>query len=457
MLWRVRQFPLVVSACCAAAAVLPRATADSSPRYLATPVSGIELACGGAGAAPHFGRAIAADGRVLGDAYCNSVAYGSRPFVTPPGGAAVELQHGTFSYTQPAAFLGGTRYLAVADWCPPQTGTCTTALAIIEGSGAPVVLASSSTMSSVVEDANEYGWAVGWGGASSSGAFRVRPDGTLEALTVPGAWGLSAKAVHPSGTAVGNAYVSNQQRAVKWTADGSVSVLPSIESGTASAAHGIAIDGSVVGQCNGRAVWWFLPTGPSELLPVGSGSVATHLAGNPLAMGPLGISIFGTLQNGTRLFRATASGEWQQLSSALADPVLLAVEVIAAPRVDLMLAVGHDTMYQPATLVWTLADGLRDLGKMVVNRAASATPLVAVNANASGLILANVGFNGQPHIVRRLTDGDVDGDALVGGADLARTLSAWGAVPAGTRGEADFDGNGMVDGADLAIVLVNWN
>lgn len=50
------------------------------------------------------------------------------------------------------------------------------------------------------------------------------------------------------------------------------------------------------------------------------------------------------------------------------------------------------------------------------------------------------------------TPGDLNGDGLVNGADLAIVLGQWG-----TSGSADIDGNGTVDGADVAIVLGFWS
>ena len=47
---------------------------------------------------------------------------------------------------------------------------------------------------------------------------------------------------------------------------------------------------------------------------------------------------------------------------------------------------------------------------------------------------------------------DLDGDGVVGGADLAIVLAAWGSK----GGAADLDGDGVVGGADLAIVLAAW-
>lgn len=53
---------------------------------------------------------------------------------------------------------------------------------------------------------------------------------------------------------------------------------------------------------------------------------------------------------------------------------------------------------------------------------------------------------GQP------TVGDLDGNAVVDGADLAILLGAWGTDDR----TADLDGDGAVDGADLAVLLGAW-
>ena len=50
--------------------------------------------------------------------------------------------------------------------------------------------------------------------------------------------------------------------------------------------------------------------------------------------------------------------------------------------------------------------------------------------------------------------GDLNGDGIVNGADLALILAAWGACPGCP---ADLNGDGIVDGGDLAFILANWN
>jgi hypothetical protein len=48
---------------------------------------------------------------------------------------------------------------------------------------------------------------------------------------------------------------------------------------------------------------------------------------------------------------------------------------------------------------------------------------------------------------------DLDGDGLVGGADLATLLGHWGSDDP----IADVDGDGVVAGSDLAEMLGNWS
>jgi len=47
---------------------------------------------------------------------------------------------------------------------------------------------------------------------------------------------------------------------------------------------------------------------------------------------------------------------------------------------------------------------------------------------------------------------DLDGDNVVGSADLGILLGAWGG-----SGPADLDGDGVVGPADLAILLGAWS
>jgi hypothetical protein len=94
-------------------------------------------------------------------------------------------------------------------------------------------------------------------------------------------------------------------------------------------------------------------------------------------------------------------------------------------------------------------------------------PLMATGENAAGSCLITI--DGQMLTLRNVrSDGaitdtvaisklvicpaDLDGDDLVGGADLAALLADWGASGA----SSDLNGDGVVDGADLAALLASW-
>jgi hypothetical protein len=74
------------------------------------------------------------------------------------------------------------------------------------------------------------------------------------------------------------------------------------------------------------------------------------------------------------------------------------------------------------------------------------TGLAPAMGSVAGTQFAVVSF-GKP--------GDLDGDGVVGGADLGVLLSSWGPVTAATMA-ADLNHDGTVDGADLGALLSNW-
>ena len=81
--------------------------------------------------------------------------------------------------------------------------------------------------------------------------------------------------------------------------------------------------------------------------------------------------------------------------------------------------------------------------------AGSADPGVAPN------LVATAGVQHKVLYVGLL--GDLDGDGVVGGSDLAAVLGDWGASSA-TAGylASDLNRDGLVDASDLAIVLAQW-
>jgi hypothetical protein len=62
----------------------------------------------------------------------------------------------------------------------------------------------------------------------------------------------------------------------------------------------------------------------------------------------------------------------------------------------------------------------------------------------------------QPFTVVVTLAGDLDGDGIVGGADLGVLLGSWGACPPKGPCPADLTSDGIVDGSDLAVLLGAW-
>lgn len=69
---------------------------------------------------------------------------------------------------------------------------------------------------------------------------------------------------------------------------------------------------------------------------------------------------------------------------------------------------------------------------------------VTINTNLANTTMSGPWTASNPY--------DLDGDGLVGAADIAILLNQWGAA-----GTADFNGNGVVDAPDLSVLLSNWS
>ena len=437
------------------------------PRYLARPVPTLSYVCNpqvpGSFASVRT-TALAGDGRVAAVADCGSTVGGSKPFVTFPDGTVAEYARGSFTFARPDAFLSDGRMLLVGDTCPPVNGACVTAIA--EGrpfAAEPIVLGSSALAASSVIDAQDIGWAVGWGPIVPSDAWRLRAEGTLESLTVAKGGGIMPTGISPSGVVSGSAWVAGELRAVRWAASGAATVLDHLGGTTSSSAQAIGIDGSAFGASGGRAVWWTATgTTPLALLPAGSPSVALAAEGHPAAASANGFAIFGTHAGGTRLFRATGPvagiGSWSDIGPIDASAQFGSWSIVDAPRPDFVVAQALTPLYQRVAFVWHQGDALRRVDRLIVNppQEAAGAALEVVGANAMGTILVNAGSPLAPYTLTRLASGDTDGDGAVGAADLAELLAGWGPVPTGRRAAADFDGNQMVDSADLAELLDRW-
>lgn len=434
------------------------------PRYLARAVPTPAYLCNPAvpgSFAPVRATALAGDGRVACEANCGSTVGGSKPFVAFPDGTVAEYARGDFTFAFPAAFLSDGRMLLVGDTCPPLNGACVTAIAEARPfQQAPTILASSPVAASSVVDAQDIGWAVGWGPVVASEAWRLRADGTLEELPVPKGGTATPTGISPSGVVSGSAWIGGAQRALRWSAAGTVTVLDHLAGASSSRAEGVGLDGSAFGTSGDRAVWWLANSAaPLPLLPAGPPSVALASAGHPAAANPNGFAIFGTHANGTRLFRATAALQWADIGPIDASAQFVSWSIVDAPRPDFVVATARTVLYQPVAFVWHQGDALRRLDELLVNRPEGAVGagMQLVGANAVGTILVNAGPSLAPYTLSRLAEGDVDGDGTVGAADLAALLDAWGPVPSQRRAAADFDGNQWVDSGDIAALLAAWS
>jgi hypothetical protein len=81
--------------------------------------------------------------------------------------------------------------------------------------------------------------------------------------------------------------------------------------------------------------------------------------------------------------------------------------------------------------------------------------VVAFGTEAGNLALGDI--NLRRDVLARTYEvaipGDLDGDGIVGAADLAILLGSWGAA----GGAADLDGDGSVGASDLALLLGAWS
>lgn len=73
------------------------------------------------------------------------------------------------------------------------------------------------------------------------------------------------------------------------------------------------------------------------------------------------------------------------------------------------------------------------------------------NWRGAGTTCADSNGNGTADVCE-LHPGDLNGDQLVNGQDLAALLSAWGSA----GGAADINQDGIVNGSDMAVILSDW-
>ncbi len=129
-------------------------------------------------------------------------------------------------------------------------------------------------------------------------------------------------------------------------------------------------------------------------------------------------------------------------SIALTDPAAL----IRAPLHDDVLLTAS-TGSNATVAGYRLSDGYMERTHRIYAIDASA----AIDLAATAPSPADTNRNLLPDECESATPGDLNGDGLVNGLDLAQLLGAWG----GTGGDAN--GDGTTNGEDLAIILGNWS
>ncbi len=143
----------------------------------------------------------------------------------------------------------------------------------------------------------------------------------------------------------------------------------------------------------------------------------------------------------------TLVGQWDVgptpgASIALTDPAAL----ICAPLYDDVLLTAS-TGSNATVAGYRLSDGYMERTHRIYAIDAGA----AIDFTATAPSPADSNRNLIPDECESATPGDLNGDGLVNGLDLALILGAWG-LPAG-----DITGDGATDGADLAVILGNWS
>ncbi len=117
---------------------------------------------------------------------------------------------------------------------------------------------------------------------------------------------------------------------------------------------------------------------------------------------------------------------------------------------------------KPAAFIWTAVSGMRPLRDVLVNDhgldLTGWSLSYALAISADGRTIVGLGRNAQGEqeswkaVLPPHCGASLDGDGVVGAADLASMLGAWGT----TDLAADLDGDGVVGAPDLALLLGAW-
>ncbi len=129
------------------------------------------------------------------------------------------------------------------------------------------------------------------------------------------------------------------------------------------------------------------------------------------------------------------------------DPVLLASGDVQLPPLEVRL---DDRFVPEIGDGWVLAEAGGDVSVESLALPVLPAGLAWLVSDAPGRLLVSVVGGGGPPAT------DLDGDGLVGLADLLIVLAAFGPCPPGDPCPADLDGSGAVDVVDVVAVLADW-
>jgi len=206
-----------------------------------------------------------------------------------------------------------------------------------------------------------------------------------------------------------------------------------------------------------HAIWWD-SSGAVEYLPEPAGtttSEATYIDEDLVVGGAMIDGMYHVM-----LWHRDASGVSGYTTVAVADDMtsgfstpnragdLLSVPLASVhtyvPSLLLVSIDGDESRWCPDAVV---------IGDIEFDPNMGFAPNGAFTDPGSSSMLVNVGsWQTQSFLLERLRPGDVNGDRVVDGMDIAELLGNWG----GFDPAADLDGDGIVSGADLSIALGDW-
>lgn len=106
--------------------------------------------------------------------------------------------------------------------------------------------------------------------------------------------------------------------------------------------------------------------------------------------------------------------------------------------------------------LWTSSDkASMTMQRVVTSRTSAGVRIDWSPKGLQGVELPGFGYAMTAAAVDRCP-GDLNGDRVIDGLDLARVLSQWGSCLTEGPCSADLDGDGVVDGRDLTLVLSGW-